>query len=251
MPGIRAWAVRVVSSGAVVVALTGCAWGLDSGVEVHEFDGTRITINDQTSDPIDGERLVAATVTTPVGDIVVETHESEIGVCYTLTAPAALAEVSFDRIGCSDGTGITPNRPIMGTPPGSTQAINGPSSNVGLQQPDAGIGMLHHGFAHPSVDQLVLEPSDGSAALTGFPIIEVPGAPGWAVYLAWSPPDVAAYTLGAFDVDGCLLEQEPAVHLRAEAEAPPDPSAVGPTCDVRVPAKLRSVDVTVRHGDDP
>lgn len=78
------------------------------------------------NDPV-GDVAVAATLEMPAGELVVETYDSEVGPYFTVTLPGGRAAAQ-----CQRTSGIEPARPVSGGPDGSTEAINGAATNLGL-----------------------------------------------------------------------------------------------------------------------
>lgn len=210
----------------VAVLATGC-WSF--GVEVTEVSGDRVTINGVSNDPV-GEVVVAGEVETPLGAFVVSTYDSRIGPCYDVRFPDGRSEA-----GCLAGSGIDPTRPITGRPGDSIEGLNGGWINLGLEDPGAPVGILHHGLAHPTVTTVTVEP-DGGEPFGSFPVLAAPNVDGLVVFLAWATPGLDRYTLAAYGADGCLLDAD---EVALGGSAVDGPGATDPGCDVRVPETLQ------------
>lgn len=224
--------------------LSSCAW-FGGATESVEHRGDRIVVNGTTtSDPLD-DVVVAATLETPAGTLVIETYESELGGCYRLRSDEASAQPLGQSVGCLRGSGVHPDRPVTGTPDGSIEAINGGASNLALDDPTSEVGMFHHGLAHPDVAAITLEVDEGTAR-GGFPIVDAPNVPGLRVFLAWSTPNQDAYRLNAYDDQGCLLDGDQTVVVADGPDEGPGVRDLRPSCETRLPSQIRDVDVTIR-----
>jgi hypothetical protein len=236
-------ATRALVGGTLL--LGGCEW-FGGSTEVVELSGDRIVVNGTTtSDPLD-DPVAAATVETPAGTFLVETFESELGGCYRLLSDDADEHALGQSVGCLSGSGIDPDRPVTGTPDGSIEAINGGVSNLALDDPASEVGIFHHGLAHPEVATITVEPDDGGPVLGGFPIVDAPNVPGLRVFLAWSPAGLDAYRLNAYDDEGCLLDSDETVVVASGPDDAPQVMDLRPTCETRLPRRIREVDVAVR-----
>jgi hypothetical protein len=213
----------------VAVLATGC-WPV--GAETVELSGDQVVIDGVANDPV-GESVVAASIDTPVGAFTVTTFDSALGPCYDVRFPDGHTEAN-----CLRGSGIEPDAPISGRPGGSIEGLNGGYSNLGLAKDRSPVGVLHHGFAHPDVTTVTIEPAeaDGGVAFGGFPLVTAPNVEGMVVFLAWAPPGLERYTLTGYGADGCRLDAD-AVALDGGAL---DVPGAGRDCSVRLPTQLRS-----------
>lgn len=221
----------------LAVVAAGCGLlPLGESAETIESSGDRVVMNGVANDPV-GAVEIAGSVTSPLGEFVVEMYDSELGPCYDLAFPDGRSEAP-----CLRSSGVRPERPVTGTPDGSIEGINGGALDIGIDQPDAGIGMLHHGLAHPSVAVVTIEPADEDGiAIGGFPLVTSAEVPGLQMFLAWSPLGVDEYVLAGYDEDGCLVDADH-VSLTDRHEQPP--GGAGRDCDVRLPQVLRDPPVT-------
>ena len=191
------------------IAVSGVIGGRAETMRVGEG---RVEIGDLTNDPIISKSIVLTT-DSPLGTLVVETYESDLGACADLIIPARPPDAV-----CLMGSGVDPDKPVTGNPTtGSIQAINGPAWNAGLTEP--GMGMLHHGLAHPSVAKVMIEPADGAASIEAM-LAQPTDLGGVGVFLIWTPPGIDRYVLAAYDQNGCLLQASP-MSLTAVAPGPP------------------------------
>lgn len=195
---------RIVVSGVVVAVLAGCRFvGGPGGGSSVESDGARFEVDGVANDPV-GEKVVAASLDSPLGVLTVETYRSSLGPCADLVHPDGEREAN-----CLPTSGIDPDRPVTGTPDGSIEVINGPSLNLGLGGPGEGVGWLHWGLAHPAVARVVVQEAGGDGAGDEFEVVNAPNVPGLAVYVVWTAEGVGDHQLAAYDADGCLLEVDP------------------------------------------
>lgn len=190
--------------GVVMLVLTTACGLVDrlagSGVETVESGGGAVAVGGVPNEPTTA-RAEAMRFESPLGIIVIETYNSQIGPCYDIVFADSRREAN-----CLLGSGIDPTKPVTGRPDGSIEALNGSSWNAGLTE--SGIGMFHHGLAHPTVRIVTVEPEDGSTA-TSFPVARAPNVEGLAVYVAWTVDELDSYRLAGYDADGCRLDWEP------------------------------------------
>lgn len=218
--------------GIVMLILTPACGVVDrlsgSGAETVESGGSTVEVNGVPNEPTTA-KAEAMRLDSPLGIIVIETYNSQIGPCYDLVFPDSRREAN-----CLHGSGIDPTKPVTGRPDDSIEGLNGPSWNAGLTE--SGIGMFHHGIAHPTVRTVTVEPEDDSTA-TSFPVTRAPNVDGLAVYVAWSVEDVDRYLLAGYDADGCLVDWE---HVPFGDD---DPGGAGRDCSQKVPEELDAIEM--------
>lgn len=223
---------RLVLGLVMVVMTTACGaverlTGSDVTTSVGSGGGT-MEVNGVPNEPTT-DKVVALRLESPLGIVAVETYDSQIGPCYDVVFPDGRREAN-----CLLTSGIDPSRSVTGGPEGSIEGLNGATWNAGLTE--SGIGMFHHGLAHPTVRTVTVEPDDGSTARS-FPVVRAPNVDGLAVYLAWSDEGVDRYRLGGYDADGCLIDQEPIPLGNAR------PGGAGRDCSQRLPDQLNTVEL--------
>lgn len=214
----------------LVISTTGC--GLvdrftGAGVETVEFSGDTVTVNGVPNEPTTA-KVEAMRIDSPLGVVTIETYASQIGPCYDIVFDDGRREAN-----CLHGSGIDPTEPVTGRPGESIEGVNGSAWNAGITE--SGIGMFHHGLAHPSVRTVTVEPEDGRTG-TAFPVARAANGDGLAVYVAWSSEDVDRYLLAGYDAEGCLIDWEPVPFGDGE------PGRAGHDCSRRQPEGLDAVD---------
>lgn len=231
----RSQAVMVL---ALVVLTTACGtvellagWGADGGdleMTTVESGGGVVAIDGVQNEPTTA-KVEMMRLASPLGVVALETYDSKLGPCYDVVFPDGRREAN-----CLRASGIDPSKPVTGRPDGSIEGLNGPSWNAGLTEP--GIGMFHHGLAHPTVRTVTIEPADGSTA-TSFPVVPAPNVNGLAVYVAWSPEGLDGYLLAGYDADGCLVDWQPVPFGDG------GPGGAGRDCSQRLPDQLSTVEL--------
>lgn len=192
-----------VATGLVAVALAvpGCGWlGIDDeqGALIASGDG-HVDVNGVTNEPT-GPVATAATIQTPIGELAVETYDSELGPCVTFHLPEQRKQAQ-----CLQTSGIVPDKDVTGAPGASIEGINGAAWNAGLVHDD--IGMLHYGLAHPSIVEVHVEVEDGGDPAV-FDVIRAPNVADLRAFVAWSGPDDARHRLVGYDGHGCQVDTE-------------------------------------------
>lgn len=155
------------------------------------------------------------------GQLVIAGGASRHGLLSALTWSAVTQTLA--------GTGIDPTKDVTGKPTGSIQAVGGSFWNAGLTE--AGIGGFHHGFTHPSVATVRIEPAGDGRALEA-PLVNPEVLGGAGVFVAWTPPEWDEYVVAGYARDGCLMQANE--YRLAGGLSLPGPPGTTRDCSIRL-----------------